>query len=139
MPTKRVLLAEDDRPLANIVRFNLESNGFVVTLAYDGASAIEHANVSEFTAAIIDYQLPSADGLEIIRSIRGSELNANLPVVMYTANITSLDTTAVIKELQLMAIVAKPFSPIELVRLLTEHIHRASLRQPHLSESQFLC
>ena len=51
--------------------------------------------------------------------------------------LTALDTTAVSEELQLLAIVAKPFSPIELVRLLTDHIHRASLRRSHSTSTQF--
>ena len=124
MSAKRVLLAEDNRELANIVRFNLEAHGFGVSVAHDGRRAQAHAEVMPFDAAIIDYKIPLADGVEVVRAIRASKINADIPVVMYTANASELHVVRLIEELQLLAVVAKPFSPVELVGLLTERIGR---------------
>jgi DNA-binding response OmpR family regulator len=105
-----ILLVEDEEDIASLVRAYLERDGFSVvwaTRGTEGLAALEH---HEVRLAILDLQLPDADGFDVCRAIRSS---STLPVVMLTARDEEVDRVAGL-ELGADDYVTKPFSPREL-------------------------
>ena len=112
----RILIAEDDFALANVVRFNLEQAGFDVTWARNGQEAWRALQTARFDLMVSDHEMPHLTGVELCRQIRGAEDIAAMPVILLTAKSFEMDeqTLAVLK---LEALLPKPFSPRELVAL----------------------
>lgn len=79
----RILVVEDDTPLATFVRKGLEAEHYAVDTAADGEQARCLALESEYDAVVLDLNLPKLDGLEVLRSIRSRK--PNLPVLVLTA------------------------------------------------------
>ena len=86
--TDRILLVEDDARLAGMVKDYLGDAGFHVTIAPNGADAIELNRTEVFNALILDLMLPDMDGLEICRQIRARE---STPILMLTARGDAMD------------------------------------------------
>jgi DNA-binding response OmpR family regulator len=78
----RVLIAEDDKPVASFLRKGLEAEHYAVDLAADGKEALFMATEYEFDLVILDLNLPQADGLEVLQNLRTKK--PNLPVIVLT-------------------------------------------------------
>jgi len=79
----RILLAEDDRDVADYVRRGLEEEDNSVSVEFDGASALRAAQAEPFDVIVLDVMLPQMDGLEVTRKLRAAQ-NAT-PIVLLTA------------------------------------------------------
>lgn len=79
----RILLIEDDRNMAMGLEFNLKSEGFEVTHCMDGESGLAMLAEREFDLLVLDWMLPGADGLEVLRRLR--KKNVAVPVLLLTA------------------------------------------------------
>jgi two-component system, OmpR family, phosphate regulon response regulator PhoB len=110
----KVLLVEDDANLVELVRYNLETDGFEVVHTDDGEEALILAEEQRPDAAILDWMIANLSGIEVCRRLRRSPATANLPIVMLTARAEEADR---IRGLETGAddYVTKPFSPRELV------------------------
>lgn len=119
----RILLVEDEESLARGLQFNLEAEGYKVTLARDGQQAIEFFDQQEFDLVILDVMLPYHDGFEIAQYIR--ERSQQLPILFLTARRSPDDR---IKGLKLGAddYLAKPFSLDELLLRVKRILQRKS-------------
>ena len=109
---RRILVVEDDRDIAQLVELHLRDLGAEVTLAHDGAAALELAQREPFDLLILDITLPSLDGLEICRRIRSSERYT--PILMLTARSSEVDRIIGL-ELGADDYLTKPFSIRELI------------------------
>lgn len=116
MPTTEpyVLIAEDEPPVVELLRYNLEKAKFEVGVAYDGEDAWYKLENRVPDLLVLDWMLPKLSGMEICRKLRKSKHFKNLPIIMLTARseesdrILGLDSGA-------DDYVTKPFSPVELV------------------------
>lgn len=108
---RKILIVEDDRPIAELERDYLEANGFAVEIAFDGREGLRLARTEEYALLLLDVMLPGISGFEICREVRKSK---NVPVVMVTARKDDVDK---IRGLGLGAddYVVKPFNPAEVV------------------------
>jgi DNA-binding response OmpR family regulator len=88
----RVLIVEDDRRLADVLRRGLEEESYTVDLSWDGDEAIELAGMTSYDAILLDVMLPGQDGLAVCRKLRSSGITA--PILMLTARDTVDDTVA---------------------------------------------
>ena len=88
----RILVIEDDRRLANLIRKVLEGEQFIVDLAHDGDLGLEIALRGAHDIAIIDWMLPSRDGPSIVRAIRAARIP--LTILMLTARTQVEDRVA---------------------------------------------
>ena len=79
----RILIAEDEPRLASFLEKGLRSNGFVTTVAQDGAKASLMARDDEFDLLVLDLGLPGKDGTEVLRELRSS--GQRMPVIILTA------------------------------------------------------
>lgn len=107
----KVLVVDDERPIAEILRYNLEREGFQVIIATDGDEAVTKALTELPDVVVLDIMLPGRDGFEACQAIRS---RSSVPIIMLTAKEAESDK---IRGLDLGAddYMTKPFSPQELV------------------------
>jgi len=112
---KKILVADDNRVILNIVRFNLERAGFAVTVARDGCEAWNLLQAGDVDLLITDYQMPGMNGEKLCRRLRDDASLGNTPVIMLSAKGLEIDLARLQDELKLHQVVFKPFSPSQLV------------------------
>jgi len=114
MSDARLLLVEDDRPLADLVAFHFERAGFAVTRTGDGEEALILADEIKPDVILLDWMIEGISGIEVCRRLRRRPQSANVPILMLTARGEEGDR---IRGLETGAddYVTKPFSPKELV------------------------
>ncbi len=110
----RILLVEDDENITELVRYNLENAGFIVTCVADGEEGLYHATEESPDIILLDWMLPNLSGLEICRQLRRNSATQNVPIIMLTARADEPDR---IRGLETGAddYIVKPFSPKELI------------------------
>ena len=79
----RILLAEDEKPLARVVSKLLEKNNYSVDVVYNGADALDYLSAGNYDLAILDIMMPKKDGITVLREIRAA--GNDIPVLMLTA------------------------------------------------------
>ena len=116
----KILLAEDDREIANLERDYLSMNEYEVDIAYDGEEAEEKLKSVEYDLIILDIMMPKKSGYDLCREYRDQ---TDVPILMVTAKTESIDK---IRGLGLGAddYVVKPFDPLELVARVKSHLAR---------------
>ncbi|MSO20862.1 MAG: response regulator transcription factor [Acidobacteria bacterium] len=111
---KKILMIEDDRDIIELVRYNLEKEGYRVTTAQDGATGLAQFRKSQPDLLILDLMLPRMSGLEICKELRRDTKARRIPILMLTARGEEADRIVGL-ELGADDYVTKPFSPRELV------------------------
>jgi two-component system phosphate regulon response regulator PhoB len=114
MQKPTLLVVEDDPDIVELVRYNLEREGFRVLLAADGTRGLADAQRLQPDLVLLDLMLPGLDGLEVCRRLRASEASRQIPILMLTAKGEESDVVIGL-ELGADDYLAKPFSPRELV------------------------
>ena len=122
-PRTRILVVEDEESLADSVRYNLEREGFVVTVANDGRRAIERFRADDPHLIVLDLMLPELSGLDVCRMIRQE---SDVPIIMVTAKDSEADKVTGL-ELGADDYVTKPFSVRELISRVRAHLRRARM------------
>ncbi|NLB18289.1 MAG: response regulator transcription factor [Syntrophomonadaceae bacterium] len=110
----KVLVVDDEANIVELIKFNLEKNGFTVIAAYDGLDAINLVEQTDPDLVILDIMIPAMDGLEVCRLMKQSVRHRNLPIIMLTAKGEEIDTVLGL-EMGADDYIKKPFSPRELV------------------------
>ena len=116
----KILVAEDNRVMGNVMKFNLERSGFIVVLVHDGQTAIRQLEQDEFDIVITDYQMPHASGEDVCRHVRFDSAHQQMPVILVSAKGIELNTEELTGPGGFSRIVYKPFSPREIVRIIGE-------------------
>ena len=117
---KRLLIAEDNPALAGVIGFNLQRVGYEVTIACNGQEAWEFAQSAGFDLVVTDQQMPLMTGVELIERLRAKAEYASVPMIMLTAKGLELDLVQLREELGIEVVMAKPFSPFELVEKVSD-------------------
>ena len=110
----KILLVEDDTNLVELIRYNLEKEGFDVVSTPDGEEALVLAEEENPDVVVLDWMIANLSGIEVCRRMRRAPETASLPIIMLTARAEESDR---IRGLETGAddYVTKPFSPRELV------------------------
>jgi two-component system alkaline phosphatase synthesis response regulator PhoP len=114
MAKETVLVIEDEKNIAELVKYNLEQEGFAVQHANRGDSGLDQARKSKPDLIILDLMLPGLDGIEICKILKQNEKTEAIPIIMLTAKTQESDRVVGL-ELGADDYVSKPFSPRELV------------------------
>jgi two-component system response regulator VicR len=117
---KKILVVDDEKPIADILQFNLEKEGFQVICAYDGVTAVKKAEEEHPDVILLDIMLPQKDGMEVCREIRKK---FNMPIIMLTAKDSEIDKVLGL-ELGADDYVTKPFSTRELIARVKANLRR---------------
>jgi DNA-binding response OmpR family regulator len=111
---KRVLIAEDDRDIRELVATKLRSVGLEVIEVTDGTAALEAIRTDRPDLVLLDVMMPGLSGLDVIEELRSSALTVDLPAILLTARSQEFDVQAGLS-LGATDYVVKPFSPRDLV------------------------
>jgi len=117
---KKILVVDDEKPISDIIKFNLNKEGYDVYVAYDGEDAIKQVEEVDPDLIILDLMLPKIDGLEVAREIRKTH---EMPIIMVTAKDTEIDKVLGL-EMGADDYVTKPFSNRELVARVKANLRR---------------
>lgn len=117
---KRILVVDDEQPIADILQFNLEKEGYEVVCAYDGDEALAKVEEQAFDLVLLDIMLPNRDGMEVCRELRK---NYDMPVIMLTAKDSEIDKVLGL-ELGADDYVTKPFSTREMIARVKANLRR---------------
>jgi DNA-binding response OmpR family regulator len=123
MPT--ILIVEDERNLCDLIRDNLQEQGYQVLQAFDGPSALTMARETVPDLVILDIMLPGMDGLEVCRRLRQGSI---VPILMLTARAEEIDRVLGL-ELGADDYLTKPFSMRELKARVRALLRRVEMMQ----------
>lgn len=106
---KKILVTEDDKPLAKALELKLSHSGFDVTVAYDGDAAIELLKKEKFDLAILDLMLPKKNGFQILEELQSQKIK--IPVIVLS-NLSQQEDLKRVKELGATDYFVKSNTPI---------------------------
>jgi two-component system phosphate regulon response regulator PhoB len=123
MPKPKILIIEDERPLVEVLTYNLEREGYEVFTAHDGREGLRQAQLKLPDLIVLDLMLPLKPGLEVCRELRGGARTKDIPIIMVTARAEESD------ELVGFATgaddyVAKPYSMKVLIQRIKKELRR---------------
>ena len=123
-PTQRVLVVEDEADLQELLRYNLERDGYRVSVVDTGEQAVKAVKDDPPALVLLDLMLPRMDGLDVCRRLKSGDATARVPIIMVTARGEDAD---VVSGLELGAddYITKPFSP----RVLMARVRAVMRRQ----------
>ncbi|WP_042352932.1 response regulator YycF [Bacillus massiliigorillae] len=126
---KKILVVDDEKPIADIIEFNLKKEGFEVHCAYDGNEALVKVEELQPDLILLDIMLPGRDGMEVCREVRKKY---ETPIIMLTAKDSEIDKVLGL-ELGADDYVTKPFSTRELLARVKANLRR---QQTLVNQSQ---
>lgn len=132
MAEKKILVVDDEKPIADIVKFNLNKEGFDVYCAYDGDEALELVEEVQPDLILLDIMLPGRDGIEVCREVRKKY---DMPIIMVTAKDSEIDKVIGL-ELGADDYVTKPFSYRELIARVKANLRRHSQVSSNAAEEE---
>ena len=124
---KTVLIVEDEKSIVDIVRFNLEKEGYAVLTAYDGEAGLRTARSGSPDLILLDVMLPKMIGFDVCKLLR--EEGNNVPVIILTAREEEADKVLGL-EIGADDYITKPFSMRELMARVKANIRRTVMQQP---------
>ena len=117
---KTILVVDDEKPIADILQFNLIKEGYKVVCAYDGEEALAKVEEVQPDLMLLDIMLPKRDGMEVCREVRKKY---DIPIIMLTAKDSEIDKVLGL-ELGADDYVTKPFSTRELIARVKANMRR---------------
>lgn len=125
MAKENILLVDDEEDVLELVRFNLEKDGYKIETAVSGEEAIEKARTKLPDLIILDLMLPGIDGLEVCKKLKTDSKTQNIPVIMLTAKSEDSDIITGL-EIGAQDYITKPFSPKVLVARVRRNLQTVS-------------
>lgn len=111
---KRILVVDDEADIRELLRYNLEQEGFQIEAVADGEMALEHLKKNKVDLVMLDLMLPGLPGLELCKQLKRQADLESIPIIMISAKSSETD---IIVGLELGAddYITKPFSPKEVI------------------------
>ncbi|MGB4824302.1 MAG: response regulator transcription factor [Leuconostoc mesenteroides] len=120
----KILVVDDETAIATLLQYNLQQNGYEVTVASDGLSAYQKAKEQQFNAILLDLMLPEMDGMTVLKQLRQDKVST--PIILVTAKGDEFDRVLGL-ELGADDYITKPFSPREVVARLKAVLRRSQV------------
>jgi two-component system response regulator VicR len=130
----RILIVEDEQNIADIIKFNLEKEGYQVSWVDNGDDAIRVALSDPPDLILLDLMLPGADGIEVCRRVRQHH---QLPIIILSAKDSEVDKVLGL-EIGADDYVTKPFSNRELLARIKANLRRSQTNDPQKKENNSL-
>ncbi len=129
---KTILVVDDEKPIADILQFNLIKEGYKVICAYDGDEALKKVEEEQPDLMLLDIMLPKRDGMEVCREVRKKY---DFPIIMLTAKGSEIDKVLGL-EMGADDYVTKPFSTRELIARVKANMRRLQVIAPAAEEAE---
>lgn len=116
----KILVVDDEKPIADILKFTLEKEGYQVDVCYDGAAAVSNITTKKYDLVLLDIMLPEKDGFQVCKEVRKV---SSIPIIMLTAKDAEGDK---VQGLELGAddYITKPYSSRELIARVKANLRR---------------
>lgn len=128
MAGEKILIADDEEHIVELLKFNLEKNGYKVIVATNGEEAIIKAKEEIPNLILLDLMLPKVDGYDVCKELRREEETQNISIIMITAKSEELDKILGL-ELGADDYITKPFSVRELVARIKAVLRRVNKKE----------
>jgi len=122
----KILVVDDERPIANIIKYNLEKENYIVETAFDGEEAVKKVKSFEPNLILLDIMLPKKNGFDVLKEVRAEH---TMPILMLTAKEEENDKITGL-ELGADDYITKPFNMNEVVARVRANIRRLKLADP---------
>ena len=119
MTNARILVVDDDRVIQQLLKVNLELEGYAVAVAEDGEEALAQFEVFHPNLVLLDIMMPKLDGWEVCRRLKAGPDSSHVPIVLLSARAQEADVQRGM-ELGVAAYVTKPFDPISLLDMIAD-------------------
>lgn len=129
MANEKILVVDDEEHIAELISYNLTSNGYKVITANDGNDAVKLAVEEKPNLILLDLMIPGKDGYDVCKDIRSNSEVRNTPIIMLTAKSEELDKILGL-ELGADDYITKPFSVRELLARVKAVLRRFSISEP---------
>lgn len=115
-----ILVVDDEKPIADILKFTLEKEGYQADVCYDGATAVRKISSMQYDLVLLDVMLPQKDGFQVCKEVRQI---SSIPIIMLTAKDAEVDK---VQGLELGAddYITKPYSSRELLARVKANLRR---------------
>jgi len=130
MNMKKILIVDDEKPISDIIKFNLTKEGYDIVTAFDGREAVTVFEEEKPDLIILDLMLPELDGLEVAKEIRKT---SHIPIIMLSAKDSEFDKVIGL-EIGADDYVTKPFSNRELLARVKAHLRRTETIETAVAE-----
>ncbi|HER0318770.1 TPA: response regulator transcription factor [Streptococcus pyogenes] len=127
---KKILIVDDEKPISDIIKFNLTKEGYDIVTAFDGREAVTIFEEEKPDLIILDLMLPELDGLEVAKEIRKT---SHAPIIMLSAKDSEFDKVIGL-EIGADDYVTKPFSNRELLARVKAHLRRTETIETAVAE-----
>ena len=134
MSKETILVVDDEEDIVNLIKFNLQNEGYKVLTALTGERAVEISRMQKPDLLVLDWMLPGIDGLEVTRYLRTHNSKKQIPIIMLTAK---GDESDIVIGLESGAndYMTKPFSPKELIVRIRAILRRRNKKILEFSET----
>ncbi len=130
MDSYKILVVDDEKPIAELLEYSLKNEGYEVILAHDGAYAVERALNEKPDLILLDLMLPKKSGTEVLKEVREK---LDVPIIMLTAKSSEIDKVLGL-ELGADDYVTKPFSTRELIARVKVNLRRMAKQEEEEKE-----
>jgi len=129
MSQPHVLIIEDEEHIVELIKFNLESNGYKVSYAFNGRDGLKRVEMEKPDLVLLDLMLPEIDGIEVCNRIKSNREIKQIPIIMLTAKSSETDKIIGL-EIGADDYITKPFSIRELLTRIKVILRRYQNTQP---------
>ncbi|MFC3905746.1 winged helix-turn-helix domain-containing protein [Clostridium disporicum] len=129
MANEKILVVDDEEHIAELISYNLSSNGYKVITANNGIDAVKVAIEEKPSLILLDLMIPGKDGYDVCKEVRSNNEIRNTPIIMLTAKSEELDKIIGL-ELGADDYITKPFSVRELLARVKAVLRRFSIVEP---------
>ena len=129
MANEKILVVDDEEHIAELISYNLTSNGYKVITANNGNDAVKLAVEEKPNLILLDLMIPGKDGYDVCKDVRSNSEIRNTPIIMLTAKSEELDKILGL-ELGADDYITKPFSVRELLARVKAVLRRFSISEP---------
>ncbi len=138
MPGAKILVVDDEAYIVELVKFNLEKEGYEVIVAHDGLKALDMVKEDLPDLIILDIMIPRLDGLEVCRLLKQDQAYKTIPIIMLTAKGEELDTILGL-EMGADDYIKKPFSPREMLARVNARLRALRILRAEKAVGQKIC
>jgi two-component system alkaline phosphatase synthesis response regulator PhoP len=118
---KRILIADDEQDIKDVMEMFLDAQGYEVETAYDGLDALDRARTWMPDAILLDIMMPVMDGIDVCRQLKADEKTKAIPIIMVSAA-SKREKESEAFEAGASDYILKPFEPPDLIQILEKHL-----------------